>query len=129
MMHQLLTAVIPSFALACFAGLGTTAYGIGGYVSPGEHFAQQERMVAKVSAEQTADAAALGCTVEGKDGFGGFAVRNYVDMDDALNPKYFGSRHGVDNGDALSVYRVTFDEGYALAKAGTVVVVAGCARA
>ena len=127
-MHRLLTAVLPSLALAALAGLGTTAYEIGGYVSPGEQFAQQEKMFADVAAEQSAAAKALGCALPASSQAStGYAVRNVIDRKRLLDPAYTGSRNGVDNGDSVTPYRVPVDKAWELANDGRVAVIAGCA--
>jgi hypothetical protein len=122
-------AILPALAMACFMGFGVVHYDEEGRTGTKAQVEQNiKATIAEATAKQESDAKALGCSVDPSQGWGGFAVVNVVDPGQFTNPKYFNTRHGVDNMDTMTVYRVSFDEGWKLSKAGEIRVVSGCAK-
>jgi hypothetical protein len=123
-----LHAALICAVLACFAGWGQVSVDDEGRTGTAIRVEENvQRTIRAAEAQQVQDARELGCAkaASAKDATG-FAVHNVIDRKRMTSAAYVGARHGVDNLDGLSVYRVSWDEGWALAKAGKVAVIAGC---
>jgi hypothetical protein len=129
MRKQIITSLLPALAFGCVMGLGTHKVDDEGrYGTQSQIQSNIRQSIAQAEEKMVNDSVALGCSVDPSEGWGGFSVRNVVNFKRITDPKYIGSRHGVDNMDGLTVYRVSWDEGFALSKQGLVAVIAGCSK-